>query len=157
MLAKVEYGGVQKYIKVPQTDDNFHFLQFLQEGLCNSNKGIIIAQIAILIIDEVAYVFIYFLFLPATDKFSLQAQHLSEGVLALTDASDTEVDADTFDELIKSGVRNFKVGYRKYPVTGKDKPFESKHPYIMEAGCSCSCFSTNRCVCIFDFISRVGH
>ena len=54
MLAKVEYGGVQKYIKVPLTDDNFHFLQFLQEGLCNSNKGIIIAQIAILIIDEVA-------------------------------------------------------------------------------------------------------
>ena len=54
MLAKVEYGGVQKYIKVPQTDDNFHFLQFLQEGLCNSNKGIIIAQIAILIMDEVA-------------------------------------------------------------------------------------------------------
>ena len=52
MLAKVEYGGVQKYIKVPLTDDNF--LQFLQEGLCNSNKGIIIAQIAILIIDEVA-------------------------------------------------------------------------------------------------------
>ncbi|CAL8348271.1 uncharacterized protein LOC115556062 isoform X2 [Gadus morhua] len=87
MLAKVEYGGVQKYIKVPQTDDNFHFLQFLQE---------------------------------ATDKFSLQAQHLSEGVLALTDASDTEVDADTFDELIKSGVRNFKVGYRKYPVTELD-------------------------------------
>ena len=78
-------------------------------------------------------------------------------MLALTDASDTEVDADTFDELIKSGVRNFKVGCRKYPVTGKDKPFESKHPYIMEAGCSCSCFSTNRCVCIFDFISRVGH
>ncbi|CAL8239263.1 unnamed protein product, partial [Gadus morhua 'NCC'] len=56
----------------------------------------------------------------ATDKFSLQAQPLSEGVLALTDASDTEVDADTFDELIKSGVRNFKVGYRKYPVTELD-------------------------------------
>lgn len=29
MLAKVEYGGVQKYIKVPQSDENFNFLQFL--------------------------------------------------------------------------------------------------------------------------------
>ncbi|XP_029918844.1 uncharacterized protein LOC115367312 [Myripristis murdjan] len=52
-----------------------------------------------------------------TDKFSLQAQLLTEGVLALTDASDTEVDADIFDELIKSGVRNFKVGYCQCPVT----------------------------------------
>ena len=46
MLAKVEYAGVQKYIKVPQTDENFNLLQFLEEGLCNLNKGIIIAQIA---------------------------------------------------------------------------------------------------------------
>lgn len=25
MLAKVEYGGIQKYIKVPQTDETFDF------------------------------------------------------------------------------------------------------------------------------------
>ena len=55
-------------------------------------------------------------------------------MLALTDASDTEVDADTFDELIKSGVRNFKVGYRKYPVTGKDKPFLSPSTRIWRQG-----------------------
>ncbi|CAB1443694.1 unnamed protein product [Pleuronectes platessa] len=52
-----------------------------------------------------------------TDKFSLQAQLVTEGVLSLTDTSETEVDADTFDELVKSGVRNFKVGYRQYPIT----------------------------------------
>ncbi|CAB1444488.1 unnamed protein product [Pleuronectes platessa] len=51
-----------------------------------------------------------------TDKFSLQAQLVTEGVLSLTDTSETEVDADTFDELVKSGVRNFKVGYRQ-PIT----------------------------------------
>ena len=44
---------------------------------------------------------------------------MTEGVLSLTDASETEVDADTFDELVKSGVRNFKVGFRQYPITGK--------------------------------------
>ena len=33
MLAKVEYRGVQKYIKVPQMEENFDFLQFLQAGL----------------------------------------------------------------------------------------------------------------------------
>lgn len=33
MLAKVEYGGVQKYIKVPQIDENLDFLRCLQEGL----------------------------------------------------------------------------------------------------------------------------
>ena len=60
-----------------------------------------------------------FLFFPVTDKFSLQAQLVTEGVLSLTDTSETEVDADTFDELVKSGVRNFKVGYRQYPITGK--------------------------------------
>ncbi|KAK1890988.1 Co-chaperone protein HscB like [Dissostichus eleginoides] len=84
MLAKVEYGGVQKYIKVPQIDENFDFLRFLQE---------------------------------VTDKFSLEPQLLTEGLLNLTDTSDTEVDADIFDELIKSGVRNFKVGFRQYPVS----------------------------------------
>ncbi|CAB1457801.1 unnamed protein product [Pleuronectes platessa] len=84
MLAKVEYGGVQKYIKIPQIDENFDFQKFLQE---------------------------------VTDKFSLQAQLVTEGVLSLTDTSETEVDADTFDELVKSGVRNFKVGYSQYPIT----------------------------------------
>ncbi|CAB1437336.1 unnamed protein product [Pleuronectes platessa] len=84
MLAKVEYGGVQKYIKIPQIDENFDFQKFLQE---------------------------------VTDKFSLQAQLVTEGVLSLTDTSETEVDADTFDELVKSGVRNFKVGYQQYPIT----------------------------------------
>lgn len=33
MLAKVGYGGVQKYITVPQIDENFDFLRFLEEGL----------------------------------------------------------------------------------------------------------------------------
>ncbi|XP_030267473.1 uncharacterized protein LOC115578579 [Sparus aurata] len=55
--------------------------------------------------------------LHLTDKFSLQAQLVTEGVLSLTDTSETEVDADTFDELVKSGVRNFKAGYRQYPIT----------------------------------------
>ncbi|KAG8013702.1 hypothetical protein GBF38_022328, partial [Nibea albiflora] len=31
MLAKVEYGGVQKYIKIPQIDENFDFQKFLQD------------------------------------------------------------------------------------------------------------------------------
>ncbi|XP_034530081.1 uncharacterized protein LOC117805460 [Notolabrus celidotus] len=84
MLAKVEYGGVQKYIKVPQSDGNFDFLQFLQE---------------------------------VTNKFSLQAHLLTEGELRLNDESGTEIDADVFDELLKSGVRKFKVGYRQYVAT----------------------------------------
>lgn len=33
MLAKVEYGGVQKYIKIPQIDEDFDFQRFLKEGL----------------------------------------------------------------------------------------------------------------------------
>ena len=33
MLAKVDCGGVQKYIKIPQIDENFDFQKFLQEGL----------------------------------------------------------------------------------------------------------------------------
>lgn len=33
MLAKVEYKGVQKYIKVPQMDENFDFFHLLQAGL----------------------------------------------------------------------------------------------------------------------------
>ncbi|XP_041966428.1 uncharacterized protein LOC121724134 [Alosa sapidissima] len=84
MLARVEYRGVQKYIKVPQNDENFDFLQFLQ---------------------------------AVTDKFSLQAESLNEGLLSLTDTSGTEVDADIFDELIKSGIQNFKIGYCQYPVS----------------------------------------
>ncbi|KAL3983373.1 beta-galactosidase [Sarotherodon galilaeus] len=71
MLAKVEYGGVQKYVKVAESDECFHFHQFLKD----------------------------------------------EGVLILTDTSDTEVDSDIFDELVKSGVRAFKVGYRKQTAT----------------------------------------
>jgi len=30
MLAKVDCGGVQKYIKIPQIDENFDFQKFLQ-------------------------------------------------------------------------------------------------------------------------------
>ncbi|KAL3984486.1 hypothetical protein ACER0C_016111 [Sarotherodon galilaeus] len=84
MLAKVEYGGVQKYVKVPERDECFHFHQFLKDVM---------------------------------DKFSLQPQLFTEGVLILTDTSDTEVDSDIFDELVKSGVRAFKVGYRKQTAT----------------------------------------
>ncbi|KAM9385553.1 uncharacterized protein KZ484_007049 [Pholidichthys leucotaenia] len=84
MLVKVEYGGVQKYMKVPQSDDNFDFMTFLQE---------------------------------VSDKFGLQAKLGAEGVLTLTDTSGSEVDADIFDELIKSGVQNFKVVHHQYPVT----------------------------------------
>ncbi|XP_035760815.1 uncharacterized protein LOC102792227 [Neolamprologus brichardi] len=84
MLAKVEYGGVQKYVKVPESDGCFHFHQFLKDVM---------------------------------DKFSLQPQFFTEGVLILTDTSDTEVDADIFDELVKSGVRAFKVGYRMQTET----------------------------------------
>ncbi|MED6259447.1 hypothetical protein ATANTOWER_023013 [Ataeniobius toweri] len=51
------------------------------------------------------------------EKFSFQPQLFTEGVLILTDASDTEVDSDIFDELVKTGVRTFKVGYRKQPAT----------------------------------------
>ncbi|MEQ2276065.1 hypothetical protein XENORESO_017498 [Xenotaenia resolanae] len=86
MLAKVEYG-VQKYIKVPQSDECFHFLQFLQDVM---------------------------------EKFSFQPQLFTEGVLVLTDTSDAEVDSDIFDELVKTGVRAFKVGYRKQPATDFD-------------------------------------
>ncbi|CAI5686117.1 unnamed protein product [Oreochromis niloticus] len=51
------------------------------------------------------------------DKFSLQPQLFTEGVLILTDTSDTEVDSDIFDELVMSGVQAFKVGYRKQTAT----------------------------------------
>ena len=33
MLAKVEIGGVLKYVKIPETDEVFQFDKFLQEGL----------------------------------------------------------------------------------------------------------------------------
>lgn len=29
MLTQVEYGGVQKYIKIPQNDENIDFQKFL--------------------------------------------------------------------------------------------------------------------------------
>ncbi|MED6269118.1 hypothetical protein CHARACLAT_029946 [Characodon lateralis] len=51
------------------------------------------------------------------EKFSFQPQLFTEGVLVLTDTSDAEVDSDIFDELVKTGVRAFKVGYRKQPAT----------------------------------------
>ncbi|KAL4000605.1 G2/M phase-specific E3 ubiquitin-protein ligase [Sarotherodon galilaeus] len=88
MLAKVEYGGVQKYVKVPQSEECFHFLQFLKDVM---------------------------------DKFSLQPQLFTEGVLILTDTSDTEVDSDIFDELVMSGVQAFKVGYRKQTATDESQ------------------------------------
>lgn len=53
------------------------------------------------------------------DKFSFQPQLFTEGVLVLTDTSDTEVYSDIFDELVKSGVQSSKVGYRKQTTTGK--------------------------------------
>ncbi|XP_028306759.1 uncharacterized protein LOC114478457 [Gouania willdenowi] len=84
MLAKVEYAGVQKYIKVPQNDENFDFFNFTQEVI---------------------------------QKFSLQALLQTEGELRLHDESGTEIDADVFDELLKSGVRNFKVGYHQQQAT----------------------------------------
>ena len=59
-----------------------------------------------------------FVISPSYRQSSLESQLLTEGLLNLTDTSDAEVDADIFDELIQSGVRNFKVGYRQYPVTG---------------------------------------
>ncbi|MEQ2315484.1 hypothetical protein AMECASPLE_022920 [Ameca splendens] len=51
------------------------------------------------------------------EKFSFQPQLFTEGILVLTDTSDTEVDSDIFDELVKTGVRAFKVGCRKQPAT----------------------------------------
>lgn len=53
-----------------------------------------------------------------TDKFSLQAQPLDEGALSLVLTSGTEIKAEIFDVLIKSGIQNLKTGHRKYPVSG---------------------------------------
>lgn len=58
-------------------------------------------------------------------KFSLQALLLNEEELRLYDESGTEIDADVFDELLKSGVRNFKVGYRQHQTTGKGWDIEN--------------------------------
>ncbi|XP_078797761.1 uncharacterized protein LOC111946938 isoform X2 [Oryzias latipes] len=82
MLGTVEYGGVQKYVKVPRSEECFDFTRFLQDA----------------------------------DKYSLHVQLLTEGVLVLMDQSGTEVDEDIFDELLKSGVKNFKVKYKQQPV-----------------------------------------
>ncbi|KAM9758012.1 uncharacterized protein ACNS7B_005136 [Menidia menidia] len=84
MLVKVEYRGVQKYIKVPESDECFHYTKFLQD---------------------------------VTAKFCCEPQLFTEGVLILTDTSDTEVDSDIFDELVRSGVRAFRVGYQKQLAT----------------------------------------
>ncbi|XP_075885943.1 uncharacterized protein LOC142890627 isoform X2 [Nelusetta ayraudi] len=59
-----------------------------------------------------------------TDKFSLQAQLGTEGGIHLL-TSDTEVDADTFDELIQSGVRDFKIVYRQCPESSTSSPSSS--------------------------------
>lgn len=42
------------------------------------------------------------------------------GHITLTDDSGTEIDRDVFDELVKSGVLNFKVTIGQ-PVMGKNK------------------------------------
>ncbi|KAM9707915.1 uncharacterized protein ACNS7B_000376 [Menidia menidia] len=84
MLVKVEYRGVQKYMKVPESDECFHYTKFLQD---------------------------------VTAKFCCEPQLFTEGVLVLTDTSDTEVDSDIFDELVRSGVRAFRVGYQKQLAT----------------------------------------
>ncbi|KAF6726458.1 hypothetical protein FQA47_020344 [Oryzias melastigma] len=68
MLGKVEYGGVQKYVKVPHSEECFDFSRFLQD---------------------------------VADKFGLQVELFTE---------------DIFDELLKSGVKSFKVGYKQQPV-----------------------------------------
>ncbi|KAK7918721.1 hypothetical protein WMY93_010005 [Mugilogobius chulae] len=73
MLVKVEYGGVKKFIKVPDIEGTFD--------------------------------------LPAFFK-KLERR----GELCLTDETGTEVDTDIFDELLKSGVKEFKVNCQ-YPVT----------------------------------------
>lgn len=51
-------------------------------------------------VDNVAKCYLFFLFFPVTNTFSLQNQLVTEGVLSLTDTSETEVDADIFDELM---------------------------------------------------------
>ncbi|XP_072532560.1 uncharacterized protein [Salminus brasiliensis] len=76
MLAKVEFGRTQKYVKIPQTDESMEYNRFLED---------------------------------ITMKFGLEHECLREGQLILTDESGTEVDEDIFDELVKSGVLNFKI------------------------------------------------
>ncbi|MED6285622.1 hypothetical protein CHARACLAT_031057 [Characodon lateralis] len=44
------------------------------------------------------------------EKFSFQPQLFTESVLVLTDTSDTEVDSDIFDELVKTGVELSRLG-----------------------------------------------
>ncbi|KAK7938990.1 hypothetical protein WMY93_002316 [Mugilogobius chulae] len=83
MLVKVEYGGVKKFIKVPDIEGTFDLPAFFQE---------------------------------VTDKFSLHEQLERRGELCLTDETGTEVDADIFDELLKSGVKEFRVNCQ-YSVT----------------------------------------
>ncbi|KAK7925061.1 hypothetical protein WMY93_007371 [Mugilogobius chulae] len=83
MLVKVEYGGVKKFIKVPDIEGTFDLPAFFQE---------------------------------VTNKFSLHDQLERRGELCLTDETGTEVDTDIFDELLKSGVKEFKVNCQ-YPVT----------------------------------------
>ncbi|XP_038123440.1 uncharacterized protein LOC119771485 [Cyprinodon tularosa] len=52
-----------------------------------------------------------------TAKFCCELQLFTEGVLVLTDTSDTEVGSDIFDELLRSGVRAFMLGYQKQLAT----------------------------------------
>lgn len=124
MLGTVEYGGVQKYVKVPRSEECFDFTRFLQDGLCHFifylNQPYIVVSFRIKALWIVIYNFhcLYFFF-PVADKFGLQVQLLTEGVLVLMDQSGTEVDEDIFDELLKSGVKNFKVKYKQQPVLGE--------------------------------------
>ncbi|XP_049338304.1 uncharacterized protein LOC125803859 [Astyanax mexicanus] len=80
MLAKVEYGGKQKYIKIPQSEETLEYQRFLQD---------------------------------IATKFGLQPENLKEDQLVLTDESGTEVDEDIFEDLVKSGVLNFKFSFRQ--------------------------------------------
>ncbi|KAM3619869.1 uncharacterized protein V6R79_001453 [Siganus canaliculatus] len=72
MLVSVEYCGISKWVRVPQTEDEYNYSQFLQAVLA---------------------------------KFNLP----SSASLRLKDSSNVEVDADIFDELLKSSGVSFKA------------------------------------------------
>lgn len=57
--------------------------------------------------------FDFHLFLKeVTNKFSLQKQLETGAELFLTDDTGTEVDEDVFDELLKSGAKDFKADFK---------------------------------------------
>ncbi|XP_014844939.1 PREDICTED: uncharacterized protein LOC106919223 isoform X2 [Poecilia mexicana] len=72
MLVQVEYQTVQKWVRVPVTDDCYDYLKFMQE---------------------------------VHAKFNLA----SEICVDLKDSSGVDVDADIFDELLRSATVSFKV------------------------------------------------